>query len=163
MSRLLFSDYSEEQLFFPVEVGIEGASGIPGIFRDLLRNRAAEAISQKMLSPYRDQYGASLRSALLACKPFFGFCDCARHFDGSPLTDWTLLRVLGQPYYRTEMRCGRTTGVAASPIWMNTLHPDTTIPQFSIEAIGFGSVCLSFSLREPAPGRLVYIIILGAS
>ena len=44
MSRLLFSDYGEEQLFLPVKIGIEGAPGIPGIFRDLLRNRTAEAI-----------------------------------------------------------------------------------------------------------------------
>jgi hypothetical protein len=29
------------------------------------------------------------------------------------------------------------------PIWMNTLHPDTTIPQFSIEAIGFMAIIIT--------------------
>jgi hypothetical protein len=38
-------DYGEEQLFLTVEVGIDGASGVTSIFRNLLRHGTAEPVT----------------------------------------------------------------------------------------------------------------------
>src|ERR1700757_1781146 len=57
VARLLFTDYSEEQLFLAVEIGIEGAPRITGVLRNLLRHGAAKPVTQKVPASYGDQCG----------------------------------------------------------------------------------------------------------
>src|SRR6476661_6769708 len=63
---LLFADYSEEQLFLAVEIGIEGAPRITGVLRNLLRHCAPKPVTQKVCASYGNQSGTSLCSTLLA-------------------------------------------------------------------------------------------------
>src|ERR1700757_1144872 len=57
VTRVLFTDYSEEQLFLAVEIGIEGAPRITGVLSNLLRHGAAKPVTQKVPASYGDQCG----------------------------------------------------------------------------------------------------------
>src|SRR5277367_649564 len=127
MKRLLLLDYCEEQLFLAIEVGIQSAPGITGILGNLLRHRAAKPVKQKVLAPFGDQYGTSLRSALFARKPFPRFCAAHRHQIPTPLdrhNDNSSIvpktRMLLPRKSESELRYTILNA-------MNTLHPDTKI------------------------------------
>jgi len=81
MKRLLLLDYSEEQFFLTIEVGIQSAPGITGILGDLFRYSAAKPVTQKVLTPFGNQCGTSLCSALLARESLSWFYAGSGHLD----------------------------------------------------------------------------------
>jgi len=111
MKRLLLLDYSEEQLFLAIEVGIQSAPGITGILRDLLRHSAAKPVTQKVPASYGDQSGTSLCSALLAGEPLSWFCAIQRHIESSASPESLLQRFINSSKTRkTRPRTARMSG-----------------------------------------------------
>jgi hypothetical protein len=54
VARLLFSDYCNKQIVLTVEVGIQSAPRITGIFGDLLRHSSAKPVTQKVAASHGD-------------------------------------------------------------------------------------------------------------